>query len=1109
MPIIGCFDLINHNHAIGWALVTEQLKKRVTVEIVAEDQLVASGFANCLYKALAEKGVGDGYYGFVIPLPSNILIDTANLRARVAGSGEWLKGEHAFSSITKKAKPEGSIDGIVSGVLFGWVASEALTAQPDIIVCLGDKTIGYAQIGLPRQDIVTLGIADEVYSFQFDLSPFLKIKRTFNRPITLTHTATGALLPGSPLNLNEVRGWGHVAALDGINLMGWATLSGPSDTVAIVELWIDGVRVLAVPADQARADFVRMGIAHSRCGFKITIPGCYLDGKPHVLNVRHQATQTILPGGEQTFTITLRYAVTNANATEIDGWLFMEQAPLQHLTVEAWENKRSIAQVTTDSFQPPVPDELRQQFGVGAAGFRLPLPQAANIHVPRRIRLSVAGAADAINGKDILIAPIAYLIRETERAAQADTALRWWASDWIAELRNARVHDGTLFKVIPAEQVVDESLAIDIIVPVYKGRKETLACLHSLLNAPETIAHEIIVINDASPDVNLSAELRKLAKADPRVILLENESNVGFVATVNRGMTLHPDRDVLLLNSDTLIPTSDWLSRIQSAAKAEPMIATVTPFSNRATICSLPTPNVDNDLPDGLSVTDLDALCAQANPGVRIEIPTAIGFCMYIKRAALNEVGLFDAERWTKGYGEENDFCFKAASIGWKHVVTCDVFIQHYGAVSFQNERQIRVQENLIRLNAIYPDYSAAIDRFIRKDPLSIPRNQVVLQLMQQAMRREKVKSHILHITHAWGGGVQHHVNQLCNLPAIQGKSLYEGGLILRPTNDGRAEIIQPYAQLALSFSLGEIEELIHSASSLIKYLEVLGVTAVHMHQWIGLPPTIWQLHAVLGVPLDYSVHDYYSFCPRIHLLDHTGQFCRQAPLSRCELCVKAKSLEPQVKSAFVALGGSVKAWRAFHHNQLIQARQISAPSQDAVRRLKQAYPLKRVVFKPHEFSLQCSQPKPLPQIGEEMRVAVIGAIGLNKGYDSLLALVQLAEVEAPNLLFFIVGYTMDDAPFHTLSNVRITGEYAQSELQNLLTKLDCHIALFLSPWPETYSYTLSEAIMCGLTQVVPNLGALGERVAKRNMGILLPENPSPTQIISTLQALATPSFKG
>ena len=72
-----------------------------------------------------------------------------------------------------------------------------------------------------------------------------------------------------------------------------------------------------------------------------------------------------------------------------------------------------------------------------------------------------------------------------------------------------------------------------------------------------------------------------------RVTLLRNERNLGFVQSVNRGMVLHPDRDVVLLNSDTEV-ANDWLDRLSAAAHSARDIATATPFSNSAGYCGFP-----------------------------------------------------------------------------------------------------------------------------------------------------------------------------------------------------------------------------------------------------------------------------------------------------------------------------------------------------------------------------------------------------------------------------------------------------------------------------------------------------------------------------------------
>ncbi len=67
------------------------------------------------------------------------------------------------------------------------------------------------------------------------------------------------------------------------------------------------------------------------------------------------------------------------------------------------------------------------------------------------------------------------------------------------------------------------------------------------------------------PEPEVTAWLREVSSQDDRILLLENAENLGFVGTVNRGMSVSDSRDVLLLNSDTEV-ANDWLDRIRGAA---------------------------------------------------------------------------------------------------------------------------------------------------------------------------------------------------------------------------------------------------------------------------------------------------------------------------------------------------------------------------------------------------------------------------------------------------------------------------------------------------------------------------------------------------------------
>ena len=321
---------------------------------------------------------------------------------------------------------------------------------------------------------------------------------------------------------------------------------------------------------------------------------------------------------------------------------------------------------------------------------------------------------------------------------------------------------------------------VDIIVPVYKGLADTQRCVQSVLASwhHHQTPMRLIVINDASPEPDLTQWLRGLAAQEHRVILLENSENLGFVATVNRGMAWPPApgaqaNDVLLLNSDTEV-ANDWLDRLRAAAYRSAQVGTVTPFSNTATICSYPRFCEANALPDGYTTATLDALCAQLNAAAHIDIPTAVGFCMYIRRDCLAQVGLFDVVHFGLGYGEENDFCQRALALGWRNVHALDTFVLHTGGVSFGARKAPREQAAWAILQQLHPGYAPAVEEFVRLDPARPYRNR-----LDMVRLRASARPRVLAVSHSVGGGTQRHVWELAR--HLQNQAIF---LLLTPLAD-------------------------------------------------------------------------------------------------------------------------------------------------------------------------------------------------------------------------------------------------------------------------------------------------------------------------------------
>jgi len=291
----------------------------------------------------------------------------------------------------------------------------------------------------------------------------------------------------------------------------------------------------------------------------------------------------------------------------------------------------------------------------------------------------------------------------------ADALIRWLRALAAAPPPMADWQD------VPPRRFAGNGCSVDVIVPVYRGYAETLCAIRQVLAARCATPHRLVVIDDASPDARLRRQLDALAGRG-LFELLRNEANRGFVATANRGMRLSAN-DVVLLNADTEV-FDGWLDRLRAAAYSSADYATATPLSNAATILSYPIPLRDNRKPPGLSPKQLDRIAA-ALGAAPIEIPTAIGFCMYVKRAALDHAGLFDEAAFGRGYGEENDFCMRARKLGWRHAAAADTFVWHWSGRSFGGSRKRRIAQAMRTMRRLHPEYAGIIADFIAADPIA------------------------------------------------------------------------------------------------------------------------------------------------------------------------------------------------------------------------------------------------------------------------------------------------------------------------------------------------------------------------------------------------------
>jgi len=279
---------------------------------------------------------------------------------------------------------------------------------------------------------------------------------------------------------------------------------------------------------------------------------------------------------------------------------------------------------------------------------------------------------------------------------------------------------------------------VDVLVPVYNSAAQTLVCLMSLINAQprNRTPYEIIVLDDASQDPALVACLGDLARSG-RITWIKRPSNLGFIRNVNRGMTLHTDRDVVWLNSDARV-TGNWLDRLNQVAYLSPRIASVTPFSNNGELMSFPAMRQAYPMPSLAAQQSFDDLLVDLDLPAR-EIVVGCGFCFYVKRSALDDVGALDEITLIRGYGEETDWCFRAQSLGWRHMGATNVFVAHAGGLSFGGSKRWLASRNNAVIKRRYPFATQAYERFVSSDSLQDARQTVQRHRLGQITRENLI----------------------------------------------------------------------------------------------------------------------------------------------------------------------------------------------------------------------------------------------------------------------------------------------------------------------------------------------------------------------------------
>jgi len=616
---------------------------------------------------------------------------------------------------------------------------------------------------------------------------------------------------------------------------------------------------------------------------------------------------------------------------------------------------------------------------------------------------------------------------------------------------------------------------VDIVVPVYNAPDDLRDCVDSVL-ACTTGAFTLVLIDDGSTDPRIAAFFDVLERRrDPRIELLRNARNTGFTATANRGMT-RSRADVVLLNSDTIV-TRGWLDALIRCAASDARIATITPFSNNAEICSFPRFCEDNGRVAHDDAERLRKALAAAAVPTYPDLPTGVGFCMFVTRAAIDAIGTFDPA-FGAGYGEENDFCLRAARAGFRNVLADDAFVVHTGGRSFEGRKDELGARNMDLLADLHPHYAAMVRDYIAADPL-----RPLREAAQSRLEADGADVSVLHVVHDRGGGTESHVRALVEtspagwrhcLAVAAGDSWQ-----IEVRGDGRRPRV-------FAFTREEGESWQSFVGGIVATFRI---GLVHVHHLSGSRDGALAALAPLGVPYGVTIHDLWLACPTVTLTGADDRYC--GGVTDAVACGQCLAAVPSLRDIDIA------AWRAAHAELLAGARFLIAPSRWAADMLARYFPHTsgRINVIAHATvdsplpSANGAQRAPLRAVllprDDVPTVAIVGAIGRDKGARRIERLARRALQRGERIRFVVIGYLdVQHEPWQSDDALlTVHGRYARNELPALFDHYRVAFVLYPSEGPESFSYTLSEAWSAGMPALVPPIGALAERVANAQAG--------------------------
>lgn len=622
---------------------------------------------------------------------------------------------------------------------------------------------------------------------------------------------------------------------------------------------------------------------------------------------------------------------------------------------------------------------------------------------------------------------------------------------------------------------------IDVIVPIYNGYEYLVKLFEDL---PKTeMACRFILVDDQSTDARVRNLERQFVEAHKDAVLLENSENSGFVKSVNNGLKVSKGH-AALVNTDTELPTG-WLERLMAPILKDEKVASSTPYTNSGTIFSFPDFCYNNPIYRGLDVDTIDSYFRKVTP-FYTQTPTGVGFCMGINRKALDEIGVLDEETFGRGFGEENDWCQRAAKKGYYNVQVENLFVYHKHGGSFRSEeKQKLIADHMEILYQRFPGYGGQVSSFIHRDP-----NRKLRLLLEMLIDTHETRS-ILYFDHNLGGGATSYLN-------LKKEEFLKTGCCVSVI---RYDVLLREWKLCFENDRGMQEYGIWSMEELLKVTAYFHYDEIYLNELVTYP-YLWEMQRIIiklkeqqQSKLIMLCHDFFAVCPTINLLNSSRQYCGMPGEEGCQQCFLQRGMDVQYACR------NRREWNENWKTFLMQCTEVRAFSEDTLQRLRDTFGDELAyTLVPHQVDYMFPIDKCVKKT-DTLNIGLIGVLTDHKGRELVEDLLRVIEAEKWNICIKLIGYC-DKAKLKKYRIFSETGAYQVQELPRLIYENDIDLFLISSIWPETFSYTTEEILQMGMPVAALDIGAPAERIRHYEKGLVLKQK-EPKAILQELSDFA------